>query len=435
MSSTSSTPSTSSASSASAGYWTPSARPAVPAAPPAAPPAVFREPLVDGRPAPPWGPRNLDGRSRAWSDAQRLLERADIRLNGDRPWDLQVHHPLTLDRVLAQGSLGLGDSYVEGWWDCEQLDGFFTRILKAGLDAKVGWKARAWPWLRARLCNLQSRWRAGEVARVHYDLDPEMFERMLGPSMAYSCGYWARAQQLDDAQHDKLDLVCRKLGLGPGMTLLDIGCGWGSLMRHAAEHYGARVTGLTISREQARWVHERLRGLPVQVECMDYRQFNRQGGQRFDRVASIGMFEHVGHKNHEAFFGLMERSLRADGWALLHTIGKNRAGGHTDAWIDQRIFPNGALPSAGELATSAERRFVIEDWHNFGADYDRTLMAWHARFEAAWPTLARRHGQRFRRLWRYYLLSCAGTFRARSNQLWQLVLAPGGVRGGYRRIS
>lgn len=407
----------------------------MPAAPPAVPPAVFREPLVDGRPAPPWGPRNLDGRSRAWSDAQRLLERADIRLNGDRPWDLQVHHPLTLDRVLAQGSLGLGDSYVEGWWDCEQLDGFFTRILKAGLDAEVGWKARAWPWLRARLCNLQSRWRAGEVARVHYDLDPEMFERMLGPSMAYSCGYWARAEQLDDAQHDKLDLVCRKLGLGPGMTLLDIGCGWGSLMRHAAEHYGARVTGLTISREQARWVHERLRGLPVQVECMDYRQFNRQGGQRFDRVASIGMFEHVGHKNHEAFFGLMERSLRADGWALLHTIGKNRAGGHTDAWIDQRIFPNGALPSAGELATSAERRFVIEDWHNFGADYDRTLMAWHARFEAAWPTLARRHGQRFRRLWRYYLLSCAGTFRARSNQLWQLVLAPGGVRGGYRRIS
>ena len=407
----------------------------MPAAPPAAPPAVFREPLVDGRPAPPWGPRNLDGRSRAWSDAQRLLERADIRLNGDRPWDLQVHHPLTLDRVLAQGSLGLGDSYVEGWWDCEQLDGFFTRILKAGLDAEVGWKARAWPWLRARLCNLQSRWRAGEVARVHYDLDPEMFERMLGPSMAYSCGYWARAQQLDDAQHDKLDLVCRKMGLGPGMTLLDIGCGWGSLMRHAAEHYGARVTGLTISREQARWVHERLRGLPVQVECMDYRQFNRQGGQRFDRVASIGMFEHVGHKNHEAFFGLMERSLRADGWALLHTIGKNRAGGHTDAWIDQHIFPNGALPSAGELATSAERRFVIEDWHNFGADYDRTLMAWHARFEAAWPTLARRHGQRFRRLWRYYLLSCAGTFRARSNQLWQLVLAPGGVRGGYRRIS
>lgn len=408
---------------------------APPAVPRAVPPAVFREPLVDGRPAPPSGPRNLDGRSRAWSDAQRLLEPADIRLNGDRPWDLQVHHPLTLDRVLAQGSLGLGDSYVEGWWDCEQLDGFFTRILKAGLDAEVGWKARAWPWLRARLCNLQSRWRAGEVARVHYDLDPEMFERMLGPSMAYSCGYWARAQQLDDAQHDKLDLVCRKLGLGPGMTLLDIGCGWGSLMRHAAEHYGARVTGLTISREQARWVHERLRGLPVQVECMDYRQFNRQGGQRFDRVASIGMFEHVGHKNHEAFFGLIERSLRADGWALLHTIGKNRAGGHTDAWIDQRIFPNGALPSAGELATSAERRFVIEDWHNFGADYDRTLMAWHARFEAAWPTLARRHGQRFRRLWRYYLLSCAGTFRARSNQLWQLVLAPGGVRGGYRRIS
>ena len=371
----------------------------------------------------------------AWAQAQRLLDRADVRINGDRPWDLQVHHPQTFTRVLAQGSLGLGDSYVEGWWDCTQLDGFFTRILRAGLDAEVGWRARAWPWLRARLCNLQSRWRAAEVARVHYDLDTELFERMLGHTMAYSCGYWAKAGDLEEAQRDKLDLVCRKLGLGTGMTLLDIGCGWGSLMRHAAEHYGVRVTGLTISREQARWVHERLKGLPVQVEWVDYRQFNHGGKQRFDRVASVGMFEHVGHKNHGAFFELIGRSLAPQGWALLHTIGKNRAGGPTDAWIDRRIFPNGALPSAGELALSAERHFVIEDWHNFGADYDRTLMAWYDRFEQAWPSLARRYGERFGRLWRYYLLSCAGTFRARSNQLWQVVLSPGGIHEGYRRVS
>lgn len=371
----------------------------------------------------------------ASSMAQRLLERADIRLNGDRPWDMRVHHSDTMARVMAQGSLGLGDSYVEGWWDCEQLDGFFARILRAGLDGEVGWRARAWPWLKARLCNLQSHWRAGQVARVHYDLDTEVFERMLGPTMAYSCGYWAQAQNLDDAQRDKLDLVCRKLGLSQGMRLLDIGCGWGSLMRHAAEHYGARVTGLTISREQARWTHERLRGLPVQVEWVDYRQFNRDAEQRFDRVASVGMFEHVGHKNHESFFSAIQRSLAPDGLALLHTIGKNHAGGETDAWIDRRIFPNGALPSAGELATSAERHFVIEDWHNFGADYDRTLMAWQARFEAAWSTLSRKHPERFRRLWRYYLLSCAGTFRSRSNQLWQLVLSPAGVDGGYQRVS
>lgn len=369
------------------------------------------------------------------STAQRLLERAGICINGDRPWDMRIHHPDTVARVMAQGSLGLGDSYVEGWWDCERLDEFFTRVLRAGLDGEIGWRARAWPWLRARLFNLQSRWRATQVARAHYDLDGTVFEQMLGPTMAYSCGYWARARNLDEAQRDKLDLVCRKLGLSEGMSLLDIGCGWGSLMRHAAEHHGVQVTGLTISREQAQWAKQRLRSLPVRVELLDYRTFNREGTQRFDCVASVGMFEHVGHKNHEAFFATLQRCLAPGGLALVHTIGKNRAGGQTDAWIDRRIFPNGALPSAGELASSAERRFVIEDWHNFGADYDRTLMAWHERFEAAWPSLARTHDERFRRLWRYYLLSCAGTFRARSNQLWQLVLSAGGLEGGYRRVS
>lgn len=374
-------------------------------------------------------------RSWAATQAQKLLERADIRLNGDRPWDMRIHHPDTTARVMAQGSLGLGDSYVEGWWDCERLDEFFARLLRAGLDGEVGWRARAWPWLRARLFNLQNRLRAGQVARAHYDLDSRVFEQMLGPTMAYSCGYWAQARNLDEAQRDKLDLVCRKLGLAHGMTLLDIGSGWGSMMRHAAEHYGASVTGLTISKEQAKWAMQRMRGLPVQVELVDYREFNRDGRQRFDRVASVGMFEHVGHKNHEAYFATLGRCLVPDGLALLHTIGKNRAGLETDAWIDRRIFPNGALPSAGELAASVEQQFVIEDWHNFGADYDRTLMAWHQRFEAAWPLLSKSHEARFHRLWRYYLLSCAGTFRARSNQLWQLVLSPKGLEGGYRRVS
>lgn len=367
--------------------------------------------------------------------AQRLLHRAGVVLNGRRPWDLRIHHEDTIPRILAQGSLGLGDSYVEGWWDCDRLDEFFARILRAGLDGEVGWRARAWPWLKTRLLNLQSITRSGQVARAHYDLEPALFERMLGRTMAYSCGYWAQARTLDESQRDKLDLVCRKLGLARGMSLLDIGCGWGSLMRHAAEHYGVQVTGLTISREQAQWAAQHLRGLPAQVEWVDYRLFNSDGRRRFDRVASVGMFEHVGHRNHEAFFTAIERNLDDDGLALLHTIGKNRAGTAPDAWVDRHIFPNGALPSAGELAVSAERHFVIEDWHNFGADYDRTLMAWHERFEQAWPELSRRHDERFRRVWRYYLLSCAGTFRARSNQLWQLVLSPKGVRGGYRRVN
>ncbi|MFZ9406570.1 MAG: cyclopropane fatty acyl phospholipid synthase [Burkholderiaceae bacterium] len=372
---------------------------------------------------------------KALAAAQRLLDIADVRIQGDRPWDLQIHHPDTLVRILSRGSLGLGESYMDGWWDCDQLDEFFARVLHAKLDEQVSGARMAWLALRARLFNLQTERRAWQVGREHYDLGNELFEGMLDPFMAYSCGYWAQATTLDDAQEAKLDLVCRKLGLKPGMTLLDIGCGWGSLMRFAAKHYGVQCTGLTISREQADWGKARARELPVQFELTDYRSFNTHGEQRFDRIASIGMFEHVGHKNYSAYFACARRSLSEDGLFLLHTIGKNRSGASIDPWTEKYIFPNGALPSVTELAEASEPMFVLEDWHNFGADYDRTLMAWHERFEVLWPSLKDRYGDRFGRMWRYYLLSCAGTFRARSNQLWQVVLSPRGVGGGYRRVS
>jgi cyclopropane-fatty-acyl-phospholipid synthase len=271
------------------------------------------------------------------------------------------------------------------------------------------------------------------VGELHYDLGNDLYEAMLDPSMAYSCGYWPAAQTLTQAQEAKLELICQKLQLEPGMTLLDIGCGWGSLMFHAARQHGVQCVGLTISKEQARLGAQKARDLPVRFELADYRQFNPYGEQRFDRVASIGMFEHVGHKNYRTYFDMARRSLRDDGLFLLHTIGKNRAGAGIDPWIEKYIFPNGVLPSASEIAYYSEEDFVMEDWHNFGEDYDKTLMAWHARFEAAWPSLQERYGERFYRMWRYYLLCCAGTFRARDNQLWQVVLSPGGQAGGYRR--
>ena len=364
--------------------------------------------------------------------ARDLLAGAGIVVNGGRPWDLRIHHPDTLGRILARGSLGLGESYMDGWWDCERLDELICRLLHARLDEQAGRPGWWWAVLRARLTNLQSLRRAWQVGRVHYDLGNGLYTAMLDPSMAYSCGYWAHASDLTQAQQDKLELVCRKLQLEPGMTLLDIGCGWGSLMLHAARHHRAHCVGLTVSREQAAWGQARAQGLPVRFELMDYRQFNPDGQIRFDRVASIGMFEHVGHKNYKAWFDMVRRSLHEDGLCLLHTIGKNRSGTVTDPWIDRYIFPNGVLPSSAELAAVAED-FVIEDWHNFGADYDRTLMAWHERFEAAWPKLQGQYDQRFYRMWRYYLLVCAGTFRARDNQLWQLVLSPRGQPGGYRR--
>jgi len=375
-------------------------------------------------------PALLAGDQRA---AARLLELAGVRIDGDRPWDIRIRHPDTIPRILARGSLGLGESYMDGWWECERLDEFIARVLRVRLDEKVGRAGLMLAALKARLLNLQSERRAWQVGREHYDLGNDLFERMLDPLMTYSCGYWAQADDLARAQEAKLDLICRKLGLQPGMTLLDIGCGWGSLMRFAATHFGAHCVGLTISRQQAQWGAERCAGLPVRFELADYRAFNADGAQRFDRVASVGMFEHVGHKNYGDYFAAAHRSLADDGLFLLHTIGKRRSHTAIDPWIEKYIFPNGSLPSVAELAAACEERFVVEDWHNFGADYDRTLMAWHARFEAAWPQLRARLPERFYRMWRYYLLACAGSFRARCNQLWQVVLSPAGVAGGYRR--
>lgn len=377
--------------------------------------------------------RPRPGRTGAQVAFEELLAQGDVRLNGPRPWDLQIRHDGTFERVLGQGSLGLGESYMDGWWDCERVDEFICRTLRAGLDRQVRNPALLLLALKSRLMNLQSRARAWQVGERHYDSGNELFEAMLDPTLSYSCGYWARHETLEQAQRAKLELICRKLQLQPGMTLLDIGCGWGGLMRHAAEQYGAICVGLTISREQAEWASRQLQGLPARVELVDYREFRPAGAQRFDRLVSVGMFEHVGPKNYRSYFELARRHLREDGLFLLHSIGKNRPGGANDPWIEKYIFPNGRLPSLGELTRAAEREFVLEDLHNFGADYDRTLMAWLERFDAAWPQLQQRYPERFRRMWRYYLMAFAGAFRARDNQLWQLVLSPRGVSGGYRR--
>jgi cyclopropane-fatty-acyl-phospholipid synthase len=376
--------------------------------------------------------RHRHGR-RATDHLAALLARAGIELNGRRPFDLQLNHPRAARRILAQGNLGLGESYMDGDWDAEQVDTLIYRLLRARLHDAIHPPGLLLAILKARVLNLQNEARAWIVGRHHYDLGNDFFTAMLDESMAYSCGYWADAATLGDAQTAKLDLVCRKLGLEPGMRLLDVGCGWGSLLAHAAQRYGARCVGLTISQAQAELARTRCAGLPVEVALVDYRRYAAGATQRFDRIASVGMFEHVGCKNYPEFFKIAHQLLAADGLMLLHTIGKTHHRGTTDPWTNRYIFPNGQLPVLGQIADAADPKFVIEDMHNFGADYDRTLMAWHERFTRSWPTFEARFGARFQRMWRYYLLSCAGAFRARNLQLWQLVLAPGGVAGGYRR--
>lgn len=367
------------------------------------------------------------------SKVEELLAAADVRVDGERPWDLQVHEPRFFARVLAQGSLGLGESYMDGWWDAPSLDGFLYQLLHAHVDERVHGLGDVLAGLKARVVNLQSMRRSFTVGRRHYDLGNDLYAAMLGQRLVYSCAYWRDASgmpldNLDAAQEAKLDLVCRKLDLGPGLRVLDIGCGWGEALKFAAERYGVSGVGVTVSREQAEYARRLCEGLPIEIRLQDYREVD----ERFDRAFSIGMFEHVGVRNYDTYFETARRCLDPrSGLLVLHTIGGNHSVRHTDRWIAKYIFPNSMLPSAEQITQSVEGRFVIEDWHNFGTDYDRTLQAWRDNLDAAWPSLPARYDERFQRMWRFYLSASMATFRSRRSQLWQVVLSPEGVPGGY----
>jgi cyclopropane-fatty-acyl-phospholipid synthase len=362
---------------------------------------------------------------------EELFSLADVRTDGDRPWDIEVHNDKLYSRILAKGTLGLGEAYMDGWWDCKHVDQFITRVIKANLRRHIAPLSLVLPTLKAKIINLQSMGRAFQVGEAHYDLGNDLFERMLDKRMAYSCGYWKNAFNLDAAQEAKLDLICRKIGLQKGQKVLDIGCGWGSFAGFAAEYYGVEVFGVTVSAEQGRWVEQRYADLPVQVLVQDYRQLEGE----YDHIVSIGMFEHVGRKNYRDFMQVVKRCLKPGGLCLLHTIGRLVTRNAAEPWITKYIFPNAQLPSMADISSAIENIFVMEDMHNFGADYDRTLMAWHENFESNWPEIADKYGERFYRMWRYYLLTNAAAFRGRRTQLWQLVFSAQGVEGGYKRLS
>jgi len=355
---------------------------------------------------------------------QELLHSAGITIDGDNPWDIRVEDDRFYRRVLTDRELGLGESYMDGWWESEAVDEFINRILRAGIRQQVrgNWKIY-WHYLRAILLNLQSKHRAYEVGERHYDTGNDLFEAMLDSRMNYSCGYWKEAENLEDAQRAKLDVICRKLELEPGMRILDLGCGYGSFAEYAAENYGVDVTGVTVSRNQREWWEaHRDPDLPVEIRLQDYRDV----AGAYDRVLSIGFFEHVGYKNYDKYMEVVDRCLKREGISLLHSIGSNVTSRSINRWTDKYIFPNGMLPSIVQIGQSMEGRFVMEDWHNFGPDYDKTLLAWHKRFQEAWPDLQEEYSNRFRRMWRYYLLSSAGGFRSRNLQLWQVVMTKTG---------
>jgi cyclopropane-fatty-acyl-phospholipid synthase len=354
-----------------------------------------------------------------------LLSRAGVAIGGTNPWDITVNDERFFARVLREKNLGLGEAYMDGWWDCRRLDEFICRVLNIRLDVSVKGGLKYLPLLLPGiLFNLQSKARARMVAERHYNLDSDLFLSFLDPYNQYSCAYFSNTDDLSCAQQNKLALICRKTAIGRTDHVLDIGCGWGGFAKYAAETHGCAVTAINISTEQIRYAAGFCKGLPVRLLECDYRDI--QG--RFDKIVSVGMFEHVGWKNYRTFMRVAHRCLKDDGIFLLHTIGGNESTRSCDPWITRYIFPNGMLPSIAQISQSIEGLFVVEDWHNLGPHYDKTLMAWNANFHAAWPRLEGRYDERFKRMWEYYLLSCAGAFRARSNQVWQVVLTKYGSR-------
>ncbi|MEW6054822.1 MAG: cyclopropane fatty acyl phospholipid synthase [Nitrospirota bacterium] len=362
---------------------------------------------------------------------QDILSPVGITINGSQPWDIEIRNDKFYQRVLSDGSLGLGKAYMDGWWECESLDDFFCRIVPSRPEDKIKKNIKLLFYiLGTAIVNKGSKSRAFQIGERHYDIGNELFRIMLDRRMVYSCAYWKDCENLDDAQEAKLDLICSKLDLRPGDRILDIGCGWGSFAKYAAEKYKVEVVGITVSREQVELAKELCAGLPVDISLQDYRDIDG----RFDHVISVGMFEHVGYRNYRTCMETVHRCLKDEGLFLLHTIGNNLTEVINDPWIDRYIFPNSHVPSMKQICASIESLFVVEDWHNFSADYDPTLIAWFKNFDSGWDQLKDKYDEIFYRMWKYYLLSCAGLFRSRYMQVWQIVLSKKGVRGGYYAI-
>jgi cyclopropane-fatty-acyl-phospholipid synthase len=358
-----------------------------------------------------------------------LLGEAGISVNGSNPWDIQIHNEAFWTRLFAQGSLGLGEAYMDGWWDADDLAEFFNRVLRGGINEKLRVTPNLlWQVTQAKLLNMQTIARSRRVAEMHYS-ETDAYKASLDKRMTGSCGYWPEGvSNVDEAQEAKLDLVCRKIGLKAGQKVWDIGCGWGAFMGFAAEKYGAHCVGVTVSPDQAAYGRERYKDLPIEFQVKDYRQFEG----KTDHIVSMGMFEHVGHRNFRTYFEKARQVIKDDGLFMLHTIGQHYTSETIEPWIEKYIFPGGVIPSMAQIGKAIDGLWTVVDTHNIGPHYDKTLVAWYENFERNWTKRNTPEGERFYRMWKYYLLCCAGGFRAKVLQVWQFVLSPTGVPDGYR---
>jgi cyclopropane-fatty-acyl-phospholipid synthase len=384
--------------------------------------------------------------SKAKSVVQKLFDSAGIKINGDGLSDVQVYNPRFYKRVIVDGLLGIGESFMDGDWNAQRLDLTAYMVCSAGLD-RTGIKS--WRNLidaaEIRLINLQTRKRSKKVGHTHYDIGNGLYELMLDKYMTYSCAYWKQtkvtpegAKNLDEAQIAKLDLICRKLGFRKGDRILDVGCGWGSLLKYAAAKYQINGVGITISKKQAELALKKCMGLPVEIRFQDYRDVD----EKFDHIVSVGMFEHVGPRNYRKYMQAINKNLKDEGLFLLHTIGQHTSQIRNDPWLNKYIFPNSQAPSIKQITKAAEGLFLLEDFHSFGLEYAPTLKAWYDNFISNWDNIKNMknekgellYDERFRRMWEYYLLTGQGFCMSQKASVWQIIWSKNGVKGGYQSL-
>ncbi|MBU2512043.1 cyclopropane fatty acyl phospholipid synthase [bacterium] len=372
---------------------------------------------------------------------RELFAVAEIEINGHNPWDLKVKDQRFYKRVLTEGVLGFAESYISGWIVCEQMDDLIARLLRGDIKNKLkkNW-GLLFHILKSRLFNLQVLSRSSQVAHVHYNLSNQFYELMLGKTMAYTAAYWKNAANLDEAQYNKYDLVCRKVQLKEGETVLELGCGWGGFAKYAAEKYGCKMVSVNISSEQVKYAKEFCKGLPVSVFHCDYRNHSVYNPDhiRFDKAVSIGMAEHVGPKNYRNLFDVVDRQLKDDGLFLLHTIGSDISLSTCEPFTHKYIFPNSVLPSIKQVGDAIEGHFVAEDLQNFGKYYFNTLKEWYNNYKKNWDTIRMfdpvKFDTRFDRIWSFYLLGGMGMAKSKANHLWQFVFSKKGFQELYEAV-
>lgn len=332
---------------------------------------------------------------------------------------IRLNNPSALLKILLNPDLRFGEAYMDGSW--EPADGDLLRVLEVGVSMIHSTKdSRLEALLRyaaAWLGELNNPLRSRGNVHHHYDLDYDLYSSFLDRELYYSCAYFndqghEEEMSLEAAQQAKCAHIAAKLDLKPGSRVLDIGCGWGSLALDLARRFDAKVTGITLSQEQLKVAQQRAqeRGLDKQVEFRleDYRDTRGE----FDAIVSVGMFEHVGRPQYRNFFEQVHALLAPEGTALLHTIGRTTGPGGSNGWIRKYIFPGGYIPAASEVMAALESNgLILTDFEVWRMHYARTLAEWNKRFQANRQRFAEKLGERFCRMWEFYLLASEASFR------------------------